>query len=145
MFAHQFQHWERRVRAKAVQQPRQHHHAAVRRDVGVLPEQPDIAMGHPYRHRHRQRAHRRRAGEVHRRLVDHPPALGGDVDGLPLLIGQIDQVAIVATGGADVDFDLVAIVDACSGERGQGRFHRGLRHAHFLGTPVRGPQPFLEA
>lgn len=70
---------------------------------------------------------------------------GVDVNGLPLLICQIDQVAIAAAGGADVDFDLVAIVDACGGERGQGRFHRGLRHAHFLGTPVRRPQPVLEA
>ena len=141
MFAYQLKHRERGVRTEAVQQPRQHHHAAVYRDVGVLPEQPDIAMGH----RHRQRAHRMRAGEVHRRLVHHPPALGGDVYGLPLLIGQIDQVAVVAAGGADVDFDLVTVVDTCGGERGQCRLHRGLRHAHFLGTPVRGPQPFLEA
>ena len=82
---------------------------------------------------------------VHRRLVHHPPALGGDVYGLPLLIGQIDQVAIFTAGGADVDLEFVAIVDARSGERCQCRLHRGLRHAHFLGTPVRGPQPFLEA
>ena len=39
------------------------------------------------------------------------------MNGLPLLIGQIDEVAVVTTGGADVDFDLVAIVDARSGQR----------------------------
>lgn len=29
------------------------------------------------------------------------------------------DVAIVATGRADVDFDLITVVDACGGERGQ--------------------------
>jgi len=67
------------------------------------------------------------------------------VNGLPLRIGQIDQVATAIPGGADVKLDLLAIVDAGSSERGQGRLHRRFRHAHFLGTPVRRPQPVLEA
>src|SRR5262249_30556863 len=59
--------------------------------------------------RHRQRQHPSRAAEADRRTSDRPPSVGSDLDGTPMLIGEIEIDVSSMLGDADVDRALESI------------------------------------
>ena len=56
-----------------------------------------------------QRQHPGGPAEAHRRAFDDPPSVRSDVDGAPVLIGEIEVDVSGMLGGADVDCPFGAV------------------------------------